>query len=67
MSDNVIIKIGGYHQEDMIIFLLQIYLDVDCSTITSASPVSASISSAMAAVDADMRNENRTKEALESW
>jgi len=48
----------------------QIYLDVDCSKTTSASPVSASISTAMAAVDAEMANSaaaNRTKEALESW
>jgi len=47
----------------------QIYLDVDCSKITSTSPVSASISTAMAGVDADMANTeaNRTKEALESW
>ena len=68
MSDNVIIKIGRCHQEDTI-FFLQIYLDVDCSKITSASPVSASISTAMAAVDADMASAeaNRTKEALESW
>ena len=70
MSDNVIIKIGGCHQEETIFFPLQIYLDVDCSKITSASPVSASISTAMAAVDAEMANSaaaNRTKEALESW
>ena len=46
----------------------QIYLDVDCSKITSASPVSASISTAMAAVDADMAREaNRAKEDVESW
>jgi len=47
----------------------QIYLDVDCSKITSTSPVSASISTAMAGVDADMANAeaNRTKEALQSW